>query len=206
MFIIHWALLGSVMAQTESASDTTQRFDTDLDLAAVSEGDRVDPALVPRSPEIGVGESVAQHISKHSSPENEDDRTFSVRLVASNSTMLNDTKAALVYDPESDLFARLSGHTKQDAISLEEYDWKVRDIGRDLEIIDQWDVDIPDLDEFGETEAEFVTEWADILFGNIRHGDDAGEEIDQFDGETLQLRDADGRRAKIQYELVGGDE
>lgn len=195
------------MAQNESAADSTQRFEDDLDLTAVSEGDRIDPALIPRSPKIDVGEKVARHLAKHNPPENEDDRTFSVRLVAHGyRDQYQDVQSALVYDPDSDLFARISGHTNSGAWNQKERDYKVRDVGRDVEIVDQCDVEIPDLDEFGETEEEFVAEWADILFDNIRYGDEPGEEIDQFDGEKFQLRDYDGRRARVQYELVTEDE
>jgi len=195
------------MAQNESAADSTQRFEDDLDLSAVNEGDRIDPALIPRSPKIDVGENVARHLAKHNPQENEDDRTFSVRLVAHGyRDQYQDVQSALVYDPEADLFARISGHSNSGAWNQKERDYKVRDVGRDVEIVEQWDVEIPDLDEFGETEEEFVTEWADILFDNIRYGDEPGDEIDQFDGKKFQLRDYDGRRARVQYELVTEDE
>lgn len=190
------------MAQNESAADSTQRFEDNLSLSAVSKGDRIDPALIPRSPKIDVGEMVARHIPKHNPPENEDERTYSVRLIAHGSDSYDDVQTALVYDPEADLFARLSGHTNSGAWNQKERDYKVRDVGQDVEIADQWDVEVPDLEEFGETEEEFVTEWADILFGNIRHGDEPGDELQEFDGKKFRLRDYDGRTARVQYELV----
>lgn len=145
------------MAQNETAADSTQRFEDDLDLAAVNEGDRIDPALIPRSPKIDVGENVAQHIPQPNPPENEDDRTFSVRLIAHGyRDQYQDVQSALVYDPEADLFARISGHTNSGAWNQKERDYKVLDVGRDVEIVDQWDVVVPDLEDFGETEEEFV--------------------------------------------------
>ena len=195
------------MAQNESAADSTQRFEDDLDLTAVSEGDRIDPALIPRSPKIDVGENVAHHLAQPNGPENEDDRTFSVRLVAHGyRDQYQDVQSALVYDPEAGLFARISGHTNSGAWNQKERDYKVRDVGRDVEIADQWDVEIPDLDEFGETEGEFVAEWADILFDNIRYGDEPGDELQEFDGKKFRLRDYDGRSARVQYELITEDE
>lgn len=195
------------MAQNESTADSTQRFEDDLDLTAANAGDRIDPALIPRSPEINVGEKVARHLAKHNPQENEDHRTFSVRLVAHGyRDQYQDVQSALVYDPEVDLFARISGHTNSGAWNQKERDYKVHDVGHDVKIVDQWDVEIPDLDVFGETEEEFVTEWADILFDNIRYGDEPGNEIDQFNGKKFQLRDYDGRRARVQYELVTEDE
>lgn len=196
----------SDMTANDSQTDDPKRIDTDLDLANVNIGDRIDPALIPRSPKIDVGKPVAQHLAKHNPPENQDDRTFSVRLVAHGyRDQYQDVQAALVYDAEADLFARISGHTNSGAMNQAERDYKVRDVGRTVEIVDQWDVDIPDLEAFGETEAEFVAEWIDILFGNIRHGDDPGEEIAAFDGKKFTLRDADGRTARVQYQLVTRD-
>jgi len=195
------------MTQNESAADSTQRFEADLDLSAVSEGDRIDPALIPNSPLIHAGEPVAQHIPKHNPADNEDDRTFSVRLIAHGyRDQYQNVQSALIYDPGADLYARISGHTYSGAMNQKERDYKVRDVGRDVEIVDQCDVEIPDLNGFDETEEEFVAEWADILFDNIRYGDEPGDEIDQFDGKTFQLRDHDGRRARVQYELVTEDE
>ena len=195
------------MAQNESATTETKRYEDDLDLSDVSEGDRIDPELIPRSPEIEVGEKVARHLARPNGPENEDERTFSVRLIASGyRDQFQDVQAALVYDPNSELFARLSGHTSSGAWNQKVRDWKVRDVGRNIEIVDQWDVEIPDLEEFGETEEEFVSEWAEILFDNIRYGDEPGDELQEFDGKKFRLRDYDGRTARVHYELVSEED
>lgn len=192
------------MAKNTDADDT-KRFETDLDLADATEGDRIDPAIVPRSPKIDVGESVSRHSQTPNDPENEDDRTFSVRLVAHGyRDQYQDVQTALIYDPDADLFARISGHSSSGAWNQAERDYKVRDIGREVEIVDEWDVDIPDLDQFDDTEEGFVAEWAEMLFDKIRHGEPAGDEIDGFDGKKFQLRDYDGRRARVEYELVTG--
>jgi len=190
------------MSRTDSAADTTQRFTTEFSLAKVSQGDRIDPDLIPRSPKLEVGDNVAQHTAKHNDPTNDDERTFSVRLIVSRSDSYDDVQDALVYDPESDLFARLSGHTSSGAWSQKERDWKVRDIGSGVEVVDAWDIDIPDLDDYDETPEEFVAEWMDILFGNAAYGDDIGGEVEDFSGKTLTLRDVDNRTAKVEYRLV----
>ena len=195
------------MAPNETTTDETKRIDDNLSLDDVNEGDRIDPALIPRSPKIDVGGKVARHLAKHNPPENEDDRTFSVRLIAHGyRDQYQDVQSALIYDPDADLFARISGHSSSGAMNQAERDYKVRDVGRDVEVVDQWDVEIPDLEEFGESEAEFVAEWAEILFDNIRHGETAGDELDRFEGKKFTLQDYDGRRARVQYELAGGDE
>ena len=193
-------------AMNESATDSTKRFEDSLSLSAVSKGDRIEPALIPRSPKIDVGERVARHIPKHNPPENEDERTYGVRLIAHGSDSYGDVQTALVYDPEADLFARLGGHTNSGAWNQKERDWKVRDVGRNIEIVDQWDVEIPDLEEFGESEEEFVSEWAELLFDNIRYGDEPGDELEGFDGKKFRLRDYDGRTARVQYELVSEED
>jgi hypothetical protein len=195
------------MAQNESAADSTQRFEDDLDLSAATDGDRIDPALIPRSPKISVGENVAHHLAHANDPEDEDNRTFSVRLVAHGyRDQYQDVQSALVYDPEADLFARISGHTNSGAMNQKERDYKVRDVGRDVDVVDQSDVEVPDLDEFDQTEEEFVAEWNEMLFDNIRYGDEPGDELQEFDGKQFRLRDYDGRSARVQYELVTEDE
>jgi len=189
-------------ANADDGRTEPERFDDALDASELIEGDRIDPALIPRSPKISIGEPVAVHLPRRR--DDDDDRTFDVRLVARGSDSYDDVQTALVYDPDADLFLRLSGHTSSGAWNQKERDWKVRDIGRNVEIVDQWDVEIPDLEKFGETPEEFVAEWAEMLFDNIRYGDEAGDEIDLFDGKNFQLRDYDGRRARVEYELVGG--
>lgn len=187
------------MVANTKADDTT-RHETTLDLATASEGDRIDPALIPSETEVEPGEPLDRHRARDG-----DDRTYSVQLVAHGYTdAYENVQVALVYDPDADLFARLGGHTKSGAMNQVERDYKIYDIGRELEIVDQWDVDIPDLAEFNQTEQEFVAEWTDIVFENARNGDDTPELV-SFDGKTFILRDWDGREASVQYELVDGE-
>lgn len=190
-----------VMAQkttTDGGTERgTKRFSEDLSLADVQVGDRIDPQLVPRSPHIEVGEPVAKHLA--SRPDEDDDRTFSIRLIVSGyRDSYQNVQAALVYDPEADLFARLTGHTSGGAMSQKERDWKVRDVGREMVVVDQWDVEIPDLGD--ESEAEYVAEWVEIMADGWRHGDDY-EDLERYDDKAFRLRDYDGRTAKVQYEL-----
>jgi len=190
------------MAQSDSANGSMQRFETELTLADARVGDRIAPELVPRSADFDVGDSVAPH-HQHRNPEEVDNRTFSVRTVLRAETgQFGHVQSALVYDPEADLFARLSGHTSSGAMSQAERDWKVRDIGVEMSVVDVSDAEIPDLEDFDETPEEFVREWVDTLIGNARYGDDIGAEVQRFDGKSMQLRDYDNRSAWVQYELV----
>lgn len=176
-----------------------KRFTDDVSLADVIEGDRVDPALIPHSPNIEVGDRVAANVPKQY--DDTDERTFSVRLIAGGEDRRGDVQTALVYDPEADLFARLGGHTSSGAMSQAERDWKVRDVGSEVVVADAWDIDIPDLEEDGD-ELEFVEEWVDIAFDNARYGDDIAELV-EFDGKKFTFRDYDNREARVQYELGG---
>lgn len=204
-FITYWAQVGYVMSQTESDADTTQRFTTNFSLTAASEGDRIAPELIPSSPEMEVGDRVSRHTARPEDREQPDERTFSVRLVVSRSDSYDDVQTALVYDPEADLFARLGGHTSSGAWNQKERDWKVRDIGSDVEVVDAWDISIPDLDDFDQAPEEFVAEWMDMLFGNAAFGDDISQQVESFDGNTLTLRDFDSRTAKVEYQLVSDE-
>lgn len=185
----------------DTKADDTTRHETTLDLAEASEGDRIDPALIPSSPEIDAGEPLDRHRARDG-----DDRTYSVRLVAHGYTdAYQNVQVALVYDPEADLFARLGGHTKSGAMNQVERDYKIYDLGRELAVVDEWDVDIAEVSS-DEGAAEYVAEWVEILFDNIRGGDRAGDEIREFDGKTFTLADYDGRRASVQYQLVDGED
>lgn len=206
MYKCLWALVGSVMTRYESTTGSTKRYENNLDLSTASEGDRIDPVLIPNSPETDVGERVAYH-TPNPNPQNKDDRTYSVRLIAhGHRDQYRDIQSALIYDSDADLFARISGHTHSGAWTQQERDYKVREVGRDVQIVDQWDVEIPDLDEFGETAEEFIATWAAMLFDKVRHGEVPGDELQEFNGQKFCLYDYDGRRARVQYALAMGDD
>ena len=178
-------------------TDSTTRYDPG-DVVSVEElavGDRLARPLVPPSYSVSGDDPRSKHYHTDS------DEPFLGRVVAMNSGFNNDIRHCLVFDGDSELFVRLSAHGKSQAWSQREEDWKVRDIGHTIEVTDEWDIEVPDLDDFGEEPAEFVAEWCEILFDNIRHGEEPGDEIDNFDGDAFQLRDYDGRRATVKYEL-----
>ena len=185
------------MAQKATADGGAARITENLSLTEVEVGDRIDPAIIPRTVNIAPGERI-QNITSPGEPDEE--RTYDVRLLAESDRFHNDVVDALVYDLESGLFARLSGHTKSAAWSQKEADWKVRGVGDSFELLDCWDVDVHDLPE-DETEAEYVAEWLEILVDGWAHGEYLSE-IEYFNGDTMTLRDREGRRAKLQYELV----
>jgi hypothetical protein len=187
------------MTQTTQADGGAARITDTLSLAEIEVGDRIDPKLVPRSPEIEAGD----RIRRATSGDPDGEQTYDVRLIAEADRFNNDVVDALVYDPDAGLFARLSGHTNSAAWSQREADWKVRDVGDDAALLDCWDVAVHDLPD-GETEHEFVAEWLDILVNGRAHGEFLSE-VEQFNGDTMTLRDADGRCATLQYELVTED-
>ena len=188
------------MTGTTQADGGAARITDTLSLAEIEVGDRIDPTLVPRSTEIEVGERI-QNVTP--AGELDGGRTYDVRLIAEADRFNNDVIDALVYDPDAGLFARLSGHTNSAAWSQKEADWKVRDVGDDAALLDCWDVAVHDRPD-GETEPEYVAEWLEILVNGRAHGEFLSE-VEQFNGDTMTLRDADGRRATLQYELVTED-
>jgi hypothetical protein len=189
------------MATQTEADGGTQRITDNLSLTEVEVGDRIDPAIVPRSTNIDAGERI-QNVTPAGEPD--EDRTYAVRLVAETDRTNNDVLDALVYEPATGLFARLSAHTQQAAWNQKEADWKVRDVGSAFGLVDCWDVDVHDLPE-DETETEYVGEWLEILGDGWAHGEYLSE-IEHFCGDTMTLRDHDNRTAKLQYRLVQEDD
>lgn len=180
----------------------TKRYDDEFTLADAIEGDRIAPELIPRSPDIDVGERVERHKARPKDPENPDDREFTVRLIAHGyRDQYQDVQSALIYDPKAELFARVTGHSSSGAWTQKERDYKVREIGREVVVKDAWDIDIPDIEDFDETPEEFVDVWVEMVFDNAAYGDDVSHELVKFDDKKFSLRDADGRSARVHYSL-----
>jgi hypothetical protein len=174
---------------------TTQRYGpTDVvEVEELSIRDRIARPLVPPTYAIPAGDPRSKHYQVDT------DEPFIGRVVARN-TSQHDIRHCLIVDDENGRFARLSAHSKSQAWSKKEEDWKVRDLGFEPKLVDAWDVEIDDLR--GETPEEFVGEWLEILFDNARHGEDVGHEIRNFEGDTFTLADYDGRRSNVEYELI----
>lgn len=187
---------------TQTSADggrtANKRFSDDVSADNLAEGDRIAPELIPRSPEIEVGEDIAPHLARQY--DEDEDRTFSVRLVAAGEDRWGDVQTALIYDPDADLYIRLSGHTSSGAMNQIERDWKVRDIGREIVVEDVWNVEMQDFADDYDNPQTFVEEWVEIMADNIRGGEMPAELV-RFDGKTFKLEDWDNRVANVQYTL-----
>ena len=183
------------MSQQQQQSPTRYDPTASVSLPELVVGDRIARAVVPPAHGVDADEPRSKHYHTDS------DEPFIGRIVARN-TRHNDIRHCLVVDEDAGMFARLSAHAKSQAWTQTEEDWKVRDLGSVVEVVDVWDTEIADADE----PDEFVADWGEILFSNVRHGEDPGDEIDHFEGDTFRLRDHDGRRAAVKYELVDEEE
>ena len=176
---------------------TRHDADDEVALDDVAIGDRLARPLVPPAHGIPADDQRSKHYQVDT------DEPFVGRVVARNSSQ-HDIRHCLIVDDETGRFARLSAHSKSQAWSQKEEDWKVRDLGSEPQLVDTWEVEIDDLR--GETPEDFVGAWLEILFDNARHGEGVGDEIRNFEGDTFTLADYDGRRANVEYELTEDDE
>ena len=191
----------SEMVPTDGGRTEPKRFTESIDADELIEGDRVAVELIPRNYVVDVGDNVSGYSTKLD-PTGDDDRTFDVRLVAHGyRDQYQNVQSALVYDPEAELFIRLTGHSNSGAMSRKERAWTVREIGKEVIVEDVWDIEIPDIDDFDETPEEFVKVWTSVVFDMAMHGDDITNELVKYDDKKFTLRDADGRSARIHYSL-----
>jgi len=188
------------MGDSTQADGGTQRITDNLSLTEVEVGDRIDPAIIPRTDATDVGDRINAHLPRQA---DDDGRTYDVVLIANRTDDWDDTQTALIHEPGTGLFARISGHTSSGAWNQHERDWKVRDVGSEFAVDDYSDLDVPE-SELGDDPDRYVSEWLDIVSGEWTMGECIGE-IEDLDGNSLRLRDIEGRRVWIQISLEGDD-
>lgn len=180
------------MAQNQTESDArteTERFDEDVSAAGLIEGDRIDRNLVARHPDQ-VGSPI-----RRTTPD--EDPFPDIQLVAVTATdRMHDVHHALLLDPETGTFIRASRTDRQQAMNQAEADWKVRDIGSKIVVEEVSDLERPE-NEQGQEAHDYVQEWIEIVFDEIRHtgGDPSIQDELELTGTTLKLADYDGRKA-----------
>jgi hypothetical protein len=180
-----------VMAQNTTTSDArteTERFDGAVSAADLIEGDRLDKRLVARHPSQ-LGEPIQPTM-----PEKDDHPDTQFVLVTALDRMA-DVHSALLYDPETELFIRAGRHGSQQAWTQAEADWTVRDVGSKPIVEEVHDLERPE-NEQDQDAHEYVQEWVEILFDDIRYtdGDTDMQDERELDGTTLKLNDYDGRK------------
>lgn len=179
------------MAQNETATADridTKRFDETVSTTDLIEGDRIDKRLVARHPSQ-LGDPI-----RRSMP-NEPDEPATQLVVVTALNNMDDVHSALLFDPETETFIRASRHDSQQAWTQAETDWKVRDLGKTVKVEEVHDLERPE-NEWDQDEHEYVQEWVEILFDDVRYtgGDTDMQDERELDGTTLKLNDYDGRK------------
>lgn len=179
------------MAQNTAAEGRTdtKRFSDDVSGDDLIEGDRIDKRLVARHP------SQLGSPLRRTMPDEADDPATQLVVVTQMDSMA-DVHSALLYDSDAELFIRASRHDSQQAWSQKEADWTVRDIGQTVTVETLHELKRPD-NEHDEDEREYVQHWVEALFDDVRYNDGDTDFSDEreLDGNTLKLRDVDGREA-----------
>lgn len=181
-----------VMAQNTATDDgrtESKRFDTEVSAVDLIEGDRIEPKLVARHPEQ-LGAPIQR------APPEADEENPSTQLVAVTAIdTMDDVHSAILFDPDAEMFLRAGRHDSQQAWSQKEPDWKVRDIGTEVAVEEVHELERPE-EEQDQAAEEYVQEWVEILFDDIRYsgGDSDMRDERELDGSTLKLNDYDGRK------------
>lgn len=186
------------MARDTDADDgestrETKRFSEDVSGADLIEGDRIDPALIARTPEA-LGSTMS---AREDAPE-----TQLANIAYFDS--YNDSHTGLLVDPETETIVRATRLSTSQAWSQKEADWTVREVGTEVHVKEVDSIERVD----GETQIhprEAAQTWVDVLIGDMTAGYfDYPDEI-EIDGSTLKLRDVDGREVVAEIEIVEGE-
>ncbi len=179
-----------VMAQNTTADDRTDTkcFENTVTGDELIEGDRISKRLV------------AQSLGQLGQPWQPDGPETQLVTVTDINSM-DDTHTALIADPESGALFRAGRHDRQQAVSQKEADWKVRDIGTTIVVETVHELELASSDDPVDDEAEYIEEWAQLLFDDARNGYDDYSDERKLNGRTLTLRDVDGRKAMATISL-----
>jgi len=180
-------------------SRSTHRFTTeDVGGDVLNEGDRISKNLVARTPGQ-LGETI-----KPVHPEgNEPPKTQFVAVTEID--RYDDVHSAILLDPDAEMFVRASRHGNNQAMTQAEADWTVREIGSKITVKDA-DVDNWGESEPAENDIDWMQEWIDVVFGDIRAGY-LQEYADRrsLNGTTLTMNDElAGHKGTAKIKLEGG--
>lgn len=183
------------MITTQTSADggrtETKRFDDAFSSEELIEGDRIAPEPVART--IG---QYGKRIKPFPPKANEADKPAKTQLVAATSiNRMDDTHSALLVDPETGVIVRAGCHNSNSAWSQKKRDCIVYEVGTTVVVNDVKKLEVADNDEPVEDEHKWVQGWADILFGDLRHGHFDYDDERSLGGSTLTLEDFEGREA-----------
>ena len=141
-------------------SNEPTRFLEGIEGEKVSVGDRIHPQLV-------AGE--VERLGEPLDPDRGLPETEVILLTKLNK--YDNVHSGLLLDPETKLMFRADRHSRKDALTHEEYDWKVREVGRAIEVLEAAVEYRPDEDADIE-ETEYMQEWIDSLVNMVMMFDD----------------------------------
>lgn len=186
-------------ATADGGRTETKRFETDVDVDDLIEGDRIDRTLVAPHLDM-VGDPLRRTL-----PNVEDDPDAQL-AVATPTSRISDVHHALLLDPESGTYVRASRTDRQQAMSQREADWTVHGVGSEIVVEAVDDVERPEGEREDDAEA-YVQDWIDIVFGDLAAGyDDYEDERRLTSSATLEVEDFDGRKAVATISLAEEDE
>ena len=168
----------------------------------VTEGDRIQKDRVART--LG-----GLRTPRQSAPPEADDQPVATEAVALTQTSRHDdVMRALLYVPGSGRWLRASRHTTSSAWSQKEADWTVHEAGDTL-VATGGDVEHSPDDIVNED--KYVAGWLEIVAGDLSHDAEQGntasiaDEFELTSGNTVRLRDVDGRKAFATFRLADRD-
>jgi len=180
----------------DQTDDTTRHEDT-LNYP-VTEGDRIAKSRVATT--LG-------HLRdrRQPAPPEADDRPEPTQAVALTQTSRHDdVMRALLFVPGTGRWLRASRHTSNSAWSQKEADWTVHEAGDTL-VATGGDVERSP-DEV-KTEDKYVAGWLEVVASDLSHDAEQGntarisDEFELTSGNTIRLRDVDGREAFATFRL-----
>ena len=186
-------------AITDGGRTESKRFADDVSLADAIEGDRIDTQLVARHHDhLGAPIQPAHPQADYENPD-----TQLVRVTDIDG--MDDVHSAILFDPDTETFARASRHDSQQAWTQKEADWKVRDVGSEVVVDEVHELERPK-EKWDEPASEYAEEWVEIIFDDIRYtgGDPEFRDERRLDGTALELRDGEGRKLLASISLEGG--
>ena len=174
------------MAEDNDATTrSTTRFTDSVSGDELIEGDRISKHLVARTPgQLGQPTKPA-HPEGDSPPQTQ-------LLAVTEIDRYDDTHSALLLDPETETWIRASRHNSSSAWSQKEEDWKVRELGTEINVTDAT------VEDWGESEPvesdrDWMGEWIDMVFGDIQAGHfDEYSDRRTLSGSTLHMHDEMG--------------
>lgn len=170
------------MANTTQTRTETKRHEATVNGTDVIKGDRISKALVAKVPG-----QLGQRINPH------EDGPETQLVAVTEIHNYDDVHSALLLDPDTETWIRASRHDSQQAWSQAEADWTVKAVGNEIVVTDG-DVDERPDDEQDVPESQYMKDWVDILFDELRGGHFDISDERKLNGTGLKLYDPYGGR------------